>query len=166
MGIGLSFSRRSGLFPYYLLRSVDTADRDANAWKRAVFGGRTDRGDSASPFQGRGAGERGARGAPTTRSIALRPQLREVVNLAGERSKQQDVTISDAIEASPFIAEGGINVHPIESVVATLEIKSVARPQEMKDSVEKALSVGGLISDTPRAPTSEASALRPYEGRP
>lgn len=95
-----------------------------------------------------------------------------VVNLAGEQSKQQDVIVSDGIENSPFIAEGGITMQPIEAVVATLEVKSVATPEEVRDGVEKAMSVAALLSDEPRstyrpgigAQLIHGTCLKPFAG--
>ena len=95
-----------------------------------------------------------------------------VVNLAGAQSRQQDVIVSDAVENPPLIAEGGIEVHPIEAVVATLEIKSVATPEEVVDGVEKALSVAGLMSDEPCSTYKrgrgtqlmQSTSLKPFAG--
>jgi hypothetical protein len=95
-----------------------------------------------------------------------------VVNLAGEQSRQQDVIVSDAVENPPFIAEGGIEVHPIEAVVATVEIKSVGSPEAVVDGVEKALSVAGLMSDEPRRTYKrgkgtqlvQSTSLKPFAG--
>jgi Domain of unknown function (DUF6602) len=118
------------------------------------------------------------------REAAVREQLRPhiperygvssgiIVNLAGQQSRQQDVIVSDAVENPPFIAQGGIEVHPIEAVVATLEIKSIATPAEMVDGVEKALSVASLMSDDPRSTYKrgrgtqllQSTSLKPFAG--
>jgi hypothetical protein len=82
------------------------------------------------------------------------------------------VIISDAIYCPPFIAEGDLATHPIEAVVATLEVKSIATPGEVANGVEKALSVAGLLPDTPRAtyrPEKGAqlvrgTSLKPFSG--
>jgi Domain of unknown function (DUF6602) len=95
-----------------------------------------------------------------------------VVNLAGQESKQQDVIISDEVENSPFMAEGGLTRQPIEAVVATLEVKSVATPEEMRDGVAKALSVAALLGDEPRstykpgigAQLVSSTCLKPFAG--
>jgi hypothetical protein len=95
-----------------------------------------------------------------------------VVNLAGKQSKQQDVIVSDVVEISPFIAEGGMTVQPIEAVVATLEVKSAATPETVADGVGKALSVAGLLSDAPRSTYKpgigtqvvRGTSLKPFAG--
>jgi hypothetical protein len=59
---------------------------------------------------------------------ALRPHLPmryelakgEVVDAAGQRSRQQDIIISDALTGTPFLASGGMGVFPVEIVFAVL----------------------------------------------
>ena len=74
-----------------------------------------------------------------------------IVNSSGGQSKQQDVVVTEAVETPSFIASGGLTVQPIEAVVATIEVKSVATPTTVADSVEKGLSVAALLPDEFRA---------------
>lgn len=86
-----------------------------------------------------------------------------VVNTDGAQSKQQDLIVSDGVENPSFIASGGLagssaGVQPVEAVVATLELKSVATGPLVEDGVGKALSVAALLPDGPR------SAMKPGIG--
>lgn len=86
---------------------------------------------------------------------ALRPHIPSrfeltsgvIVNSSGRQSKQQDVIITETTETPSFIARGGLTVQPIEAVVGTIEVKSVATPASVTDSVEKGLSVAALLPD-------------------
>jgi hypothetical protein len=73
-----------------------------------------------------------------------------VVNALGEESRQQDVLITDPSNGTPFVAEGNIGVHPIETVTATLQIKTSIGPGDLRDAVENVVSVKRLLPDTPR----------------
>lgn len=74
----------------------------------------------------------------------------EVVNAAGERSRQQDVIISDALVGTPFLAQGGIGVFPVEIVHATLQVKSRISPSTVAGAIGNLASVKSLVSDDPR----------------
>jgi hypothetical protein len=74
-----------------------------------------------------------------------------VVNVAGQESRQQDVLITDPSIGTPFVAEGNIGVHPIETVAATLQVKTSAGPAEIRSAVDNVSSVKRLVTNTPRA---------------
>ena len=111
---------------------------------------------------------------------ALRPHLPGrfeltsgiVVNASGAQSKQQDVIIADSATVPPFIASGGLTVQPVEAVVATLEVKSSATAETVRDGVAKALSVAALLPDTKRKATEVtggavkfvSTAAKPFAG--
>src|SRR5260370_30837111 len=73
-----------------------------------------------------------------------------VVNAEGNFSCQQDIILSDSMVAPPFLAAGELGVHPIETVSAVIEVKSVATAQAMRDAVANIASVKQLASDEPR----------------
>ena len=73
-----------------------------------------------------------------------------VVNVAGEESHQQDVLVTDPSIGTPFVAEGHIGVHPIETVAATLQIKTTISASTMAEAVENVSSVKRLLPDAPR----------------
>jgi hypothetical protein len=83
----------------------------------------------------------------------------EIVNVLGGVSGQQDVIVSDASNTAPFVAAGGIGVHPIESVMATLQVKSSISVSTMKKAVENLASVKQLMPPGPRP------YLHGYEGK-
>lgn len=57
-----------------------------------------------------------------------------VMNNRGEQSKETDIIIYDTRLLPPFLFSGNLNIFPIESVVATIEVKSFLN----KPSLEKA----------------------------
>ena len=85
----------------------------------------------------------------------LRPQIPlrfalssgEVVNDSGRRSKQQDVLVTDSYVAAPFLSSGRLGVHPVESVYATLQIKSRLDAAEVADAIDNVASVKLLLPD-------------------
>jgi hypothetical protein len=89
---------------------------------------------------------------------ALRPHLPTrfgldsgtVVNASGEQSEQQDVLVVAPGLGSPFIAGGGIGLHPIETVMATLQVKSTLEARDIESAVENVASVKRLLE--PQAP--------------
>lgn len=74
-----------------------------------------------------------------------------VANADGEFSRQQDIVISDSMVSPPFMAAGELGVHPIETVSAVIEVKSIATTQSIQDGVTNISSVKKLIPDKPRA---------------
>jgi hypothetical protein len=89
---------------------------------------------------------------------ALRPYLPmrydlakgEVIDAAGQRSRQQDIIISDALTGTPFLASGGMGVFPVEIVFAVLQIKSEIKPSTVAEAVENVVSAKRLASSEPR----------------
>ncbi len=82
----------------------------------------------------------------------------EVVNADGGTSMQQDVVILDTFAGTPFIAEGRSGTHPIETVTATLQVKSKITPSQMPGIVSNLASVKELLSDGPRPLTQVSSS--------
>jgi len=72
-----------------------------------------------------------------------------VVNPLGEQSQQQDLIISDTFFVPPFVASGGIGVHPVETVSGVFEVKSRGTTADIRDGVQKVASVKALSSDEP-----------------
>jgi hypothetical protein len=73
-----------------------------------------------------------------------------VVNSAGDESLQQDILVTDPSVGTPFVAEGNIGVHPVETVVASLQVKTTLDVASLKDAVTNVASVKRLVSDAPR----------------
>ena len=105
----------------------------------------------ASKFRGVGARQRRELpvcGSPASAELArdhdrvtpVRERLARgiVVNASGAQSKQQDVIIADSAIVPPLIAGGGLTVQPVEAVVGTLEVKSSATAETVRDGVAKA----------------------------
>jgi hypothetical protein len=83
----------------------------------------------------------------------------EVTNRTGESSRQQDLLITDAALASPFLSSGRLGVHPIESIYASLEIKTRVDRSGISDAVGNLASLKALQSSEPRAMTSLGSGM-------
>lgn len=89
---------------------------------------------------------------------ALRPHIParfelasgEAINAQGERSRQQDIIISDALTGTPFLATGGIGVFPVEIVAAVLQVKSSIGAGDVAGAVENVRSVKTVTGDAPR----------------
>ena len=73
-----------------------------------------------------------------------------IVNVRGDFSRQQDIILSDSMLVPPFLAAGELGVHPIETVAAVIEVKSVATAQAVREAVENIASVKRLAPDEPR----------------
>jgi hypothetical protein len=73
-----------------------------------------------------------------------------VVNADGKFSRQQDIILSDSMTTPPFLAAGDLGVHLVETVSATIEVKSIATAQSMREAVANIASVKQLASDEPR----------------
>lgn len=81
-----------------------------------------------------------------------------IVNLTGAESLQQDLILADSATVPPLIASGSLTVQPIEAVVASIEVKSRATSETVRDGVLKALSVAALVPSTPRGFTQHDGA--------
>jgi hypothetical protein len=108
---------------------------------------------------------------------ALRPHLPmryelakgEVIDAAGQRSRQQDIIISDALTGTPFLASGGMGVFPVEIVFAVLQVKSEIKPSTVAGAVENILSVKRLASAESRMRTDTAGGgmrIGPTDAKP
>jgi len=67
----------------------------------------------------------------------------QLVDSVGRRSRQIDIVISRRDVVS-FALPGGTKLYPVESVVATCEVKSSLRSNTVKDALDNAFSVGEL----------------------
>jgi len=91
-------------------------------------------------------------------AAALRPHIPsrfellsgEVVNTANERSAPQDILIIDTWSGAPFLTSGGLGIYPIETVFASLQIKSSVGPREIREAVTNLASVKSLQDGLPR----------------
>lgn len=61
-----------------------------------------------------------------------------VINQQGEQSNQTDIVIYDNRILPPFIREQGVGVYPAESVLATIEVKSLLAYRDILDADRKA----------------------------
>lgn len=75
-----------------------------------------------------------------------------VVNAAERYSRQVDLIIADTTRSAPFLAAGDMGVYPVESINASIEIKSDATAATIAAAVENIRSVKSLQTD----------ALRPF----
>lgn len=80
-----------------------------------------------------------------------------VVNSSGDVSKQQDIVITDSFIAPPFLSDGVIGLHPAETVVGVIEVKSAGTADNIADGIAKCASFKELYPDTPRPFTSVGS---------
>ena len=83
-----------------------------------------------------------------------------VFNASGEQSNQQDIVITDTNVVSTFLTSGTVGFHPIEAVVGTLEVKSYADRNEIRDAVQNIASVKRLLP----ASSTRAGRLPLYDG--
>ncbi|MCK4653455.1 MAG: hypothetical protein KAU01_03325 [Candidatus Cloacimonetes bacterium] len=70
-----------------------------------------------------------------------------IVNQKGEQSHQTDLVIYDKSILPPFISESISGVFPIESVIATIEVKSTCSKTEFMKVNEKADNLNNVIAD-------------------
>lgn len=68
-----------------------------------------------------------------------------IVNGMGDISYPQDIVITDALVARPFMF--GNQVHPIEAVCATVEVKSGSTKREIQRGVAQVASVKRLLRE-------------------
>jgi hypothetical protein len=90
-----------------------------------------------------------------------------VVNAAAEQSHQQDIIISDSLFESPFLTEGQLGVHPVESVFGVVEVKSRATAASIRSAVENVASVKRLFDIAPQtwgAGTKDAEGDKMFGG--
>jgi hypothetical protein len=68
-----------------------------------------------------------------------------VVNAQGEQSAQQDLLIIDSNVSPPFATAGRLGLHPIESVLAAIEIKSGLTSVKVAVAVRNGVSLKRLL---------------------
>jgi hypothetical protein len=83
-----------------------------------------------------------------------------VVNQKGEQSREMDIIIYDNRILPPFIREERLGVFPIESVVATIEVKSRMTKSSLLDANESAKQLRKEIA-SPRASIYTDEHLQP-----
>lgn len=59
-----------------------------------------------------------------------------VVNYAQEASKQCDLVISDRLNATPFVDENDVRIHPLDNVYGIIEIKSKLSKTKLVEALE------------------------------
>jgi hypothetical protein len=59
-----------------------------------------------------------------------------IINSKGEVSAQTDIVIYDNFFNSPLLSEYGARVFPVECVYATIEVKSVLNPSNLKKAID------------------------------
>jgi hypothetical protein len=75
-----------------------------------------------------------------------------IINSSGQRSRQIDIAIFDALATPPlFPNPAGIHI-PIESIYAVFEVKPTISKQWLQDAAEKAASVRALQTCPPTRP--------------
>lgn len=73
------------------------------------------------------------------------------VNALGKQSQQQDVLITDSASFGPFLSAGGITLHPIETVAASIQVKTRINAREIKSAVENIASLKELMPPLQRS---------------
>lgn len=68
----------------------------------------------------------------------------EIVSSEGSVSKQMDIIIFDSFKSPILLKENEIHILPVESVYAIIEVKSNLNQTELKDTIEKVLSVKSM----------------------
>jgi len=58
-----------------------------------------------------------------------------LISASGEASSQTDIIILDNFHNSPLLSEFGVGLYPVETVYATIEVKSVLTKRELRNSL-------------------------------
>jgi len=97
---------------------------------------------------------RGLKGSVNEQAVAdwLKPMLPgaidvctgEVIDSEGGRSKQVDVLLYDLATTPRFLSRGNINVLPVESVFAVLEVKTYLNKTEVENAFENMRALKSL----------------------
>jgi uncharacterized protein (UPF0297 family) len=78
----------------------------------------------------------------------LSPQMEiatgKIIDLKGNESKQIDTIIYDSSIIPPALIIQGQTVIPVEAVLATIEVKSTLKSDDLKNAIENGLSVKNL----------------------
>lgn len=69
-----------------------------------------------------------------------------IVNQRGDQSRQQDVIVYDRRVLPPFLDAEGLGVFPIESVLATIEVKSTLRNEHIHQTETSAKQLEAMAS--------------------
>lgn len=106
----------------------------------------------------RGIGHHGLRGQ--FREIFVRELLRplipvhiglgtgEIATADGQHSRQQDVVMYDTRVLPPFLADPSVGLFPLESVLYTIEVKSVLMAGDLRQAHESAQQIDGFEYQT------------------
>lgn len=86
-------------------------------------------------------------------TCAIRPLIPEryriskgvVFNVEGQQSRPQDLILSDRLVVGEMLSRPTVGLHPIESVVGTIQVKTWATPGEVRSAVENIASVKRLL---------------------
>ena len=76
-----------------------------------------------------------------------------VINHWGAESSQQDLLIVDSAVSPPFVTAGRLGLHPIESVLATIEVKSRLTSEAVANAVAGGCSVKRAVAPVPQPMT-------------
>ena len=71
-----------------------------------------------------------------------------IINQKGQQSNQTDVIVYDRRILPPFIKEQNVGIYPVESVLATVEVKSLLRRKELEDSEKAAKKLRTTVFNT------------------
>ncbi len=86
-----------------------------------------------------------------------------VINHKGEESNQTDVIIYDRRMIPPFIQRGSVGAYPVESVLATIEVKSTLGTSEFRKAEKAARRLVGIYK---KCTFFEESAYTPNDPPP
>lgn len=102
----------------------------------------------------KGISHRGLKGA--IREILIRDLLRplmptdigvgtgEIISATGKTSSQTDIVIFDRRILPPILFEQAVGIFPIESVLLTMEVKSILKKEDLKSADEAARKLMGF----------------------
>jgi hypothetical protein len=101
---------------------------------------------------------------------ALRPHIPRryelvkgiIVSADGSESDPQDIILVDSFTMPQIYGNGHNKAVPVESVVGTIQVKSVASAKEIKSAVNNIASAKRMLSDEPRYGFSAASGSSQY----
>ena len=73
-----------------------------------------------------------------------------VLTLAGAQSAPQDIILSDRMMVGELLSNPTVRLHPIESTVGTIQVKTRADADSVRSAVENVATVKRLMPSTPR----------------
>jgi len=89
----------------------------------------------------------------------------EVVNRAGQRSRQQDCLIVDRLTTVPLLIEEDEGVYPIESIRGSVELKSAYTADVLDTAIKNVASVKSLVGEETAPSWSPFGSVVCYPGR-